>query len=1103
MIGLAFVMLNTFVRVALVCVVLASFSFSATAASVPRINEILANNHAPLLPGARTGVDWVELSNDTDEDIDLSGMSLSDRPENPLRWVIPPGSQLLRHGYMVVTFDSVTPPTTVPARYPNTGYGLKSSGDKVYLFEPAARGGAILDNVAFGLQVEDKSIGLSPLAGAWTLNVPTPGRPNTIAELGNPRLLKINEWMAKPTKGSDWFELFNPTSLPVELSGLFLSDLASKLTLSRLPALSFMGAEVKGYTLLVADKSPANGADHVAFKLNKDGGAIYLTDKDGKTKIDSIVYSAQTLGVSEGRLPDGNGRIGSFSDGPSPASANFLAMREIVFNEILSHADDPYEDAFEFFNLTAQSIDMSGFFVSDNTQDPRRYRIPDGTIIDPRGYAVVYRFQFQPHPGVPPSFGLSSAHGDSLFLFGTDAQGNLNGFRTGGSFPAAVNNVPFTRYNSSIGPQLTPEVYLTMGTPIRGTDSEELLPLLRTGKGAPNGLPLIELLVINEIHYYPPGSIVGTESVLDEYIELRSLVSNPLPLFDPAFPSNVWWIAGSVEYSFPRNKFVAPESSVLIVGFDPERDPSQLAAFRSRYALASGVQIFGPYRGVLANTNGSVQLFRPDVPQFCFDFDYGWVPPILVDHVDYSSTDPWPSAANGAGYSLQRKMLTDYGNDPVNWQAATPTPGQDSALPPVPEKAPWLSLLPFELWIPFGITTNLTVAARGAVTHVEWRFNGELIRGATTTNLSLNAVTPNTTGIYSVLVSNPYGAANATCFVRVQSSPAFLTQPKNQSAAPGGLAFFSVTAVGTPPFQYQWTHDGVPIPKGTNASLLVTPVASKHPGNYSVRLMTSAGNITSTVATLSLMAQQPPILVSQPQGAYFRSDTPLTIGSPFTLSGQVSGSEPLTYSWWQDGKAVIGATSSTLQLDTFARADIGNYSLMASNAFGSVTSTPVFLTELLLPTVTVAASATVVEEGANIVLTAQATGTRRLYYQWQLNEVDINGEQCPEHQIPSIQPSQAGEYRVVVRNAAGTTESETIVIKVRPRLSNLRPTPDGIVASFRSTPEATYSVFASSDLTHWILIDRLAPSDTEATVLLRYPAVGSSYFYKLECDFRE
>ena len=40
----------------------------------------------------------------------------------------------------------------------------------------------------------------------------------------------------------------------------------------------------------------------------------------------------------------------------------------------------PFEDAVELQNISAASIDLSGWFLSDNRNNPRRFRIPNGTL---------------------------------------------------------------------------------------------------------------------------------------------------------------------------------------------------------------------------------------------------------------------------------------------------------------------------------------------------------------------------------------------------------------------------------------------------------------------------------------------------------------------------------------------------------------------------------------------------------------------------------------------------------------------------------------------------------------------------------------------------
>jgi hypothetical protein len=60
--------------------------------------------------------------------------------------------------------------------------------------------------------------------------------------------------------------------------------------------------------------------------------------------------------------------------------------------------------------------------------------------------------------------------------------------------------------------------------------------------------------------------------------------------------------------------------------------------------------------------------------------DAGFVPQLLIERVAYSDVAPWPIAADGGGSSLQRVAPANYGNDPANWYATSPTAGQPHAV---------------------------------------------------------------------------------------------------------------------------------------------------------------------------------------------------------------------------------------------------------------------------------------------------------------------------------------------------------------------------------------------------------------------------------------
>src|SRR6185503_16081613 len=100
---------------------------------------------------------------------------------------------------------------------------------------------------------------------------------------------------------------------------------------------------------------------------------------------------------------------------------------------------------------------------SDRKNDAKKFRIPDGTVIQPGGFVVFYENQFNPVPGIYPSFALSSVNGDEVYLFTGNASGDLTGFRTSEKFGAAENGVSFGRYPTSIGFDFTALRQRTVG----------------------------------------------------------------------------------------------------------------------------------------------------------------------------------------------------------------------------------------------------------------------------------------------------------------------------------------------------------------------------------------------------------------------------------------------------------------------------------------------------------------------------------------------------------------------------------------------------------------------------------------------------------------
>jgi len=340
----------------------------------------------------------------------------------------------------------------------------------------------------------------------------------------------------------------------------------------------------------------------------------------------SIVQSALTQAPDRGS----NWRASALPGGSPGADDPIPNFPRVVINEVLSASVPPLVDEVELFNPTSESADISGWLLTDDLDQPNRFRIPDGTQIAAGAYLTFSETQL--------GFGLNS-HGEQIYLLSAGTNGALTGYSHGFAFGPAADNVSFGRYMNSIG--------------------EEQFPAqINRSFHVANSGPRVGPIVINEIHYHPDAG--G-----DEFIELLNISSTNVPLADA---EGVPWGISGAAYEFPPDVLVPPNGYVLIVPIEP-------AEFRTKFSVPTSVIIVGPYFGTLQDSGERLKLERPGV------LDTNGLPFIVVDEVRYNDKAPWPPAADGAGPSLQRRNPRAYGNDPANWLAATPTPGTENRAP--------------------------------------------------------------------------------------------------------------------------------------------------------------------------------------------------------------------------------------------------------------------------------------------------------------------------------------------------------------------------------------------------------------------------------------
>ena len=290
--------------------------------SGPLLNEVLARNKRALLDPWGNYADFVELFNPNPTAADLGSLALGQSHNDPHPWIFPAGTTIQGESYLLVWCDNTQPPSTQPGPVLNSGFALDGSSGSICLFDTT---GQPVDCVDYAFQIQDLPIGR--VDGAWRLlSAPTPGASNSApAILGSPASLRINEWMAAPLSGNDWFELYNTSILPVDLSGLFLTDNPSTTGITNTPIapLSFIAGQ--GWVTWIADGRLSGGRDHANFSLDSLGETLRLYEAN-LVLLDAIDFGIQSMGVSQGRLPDGSDSIVGFPAGPTPGASNDLSV---------------------------------------------------------------------------------------------------------------------------------------------------------------------------------------------------------------------------------------------------------------------------------------------------------------------------------------------------------------------------------------------------------------------------------------------------------------------------------------------------------------------------------------------------------------------------------------------------------------------------------------------------------------------------------------------------------------------------------------------------------------------------------------------------------
>ena len=387
----------------------------AAAQTDVRFSEVMTANVSSLNV-KDTYPDWIEITNVGGSEINLYGWAIT-RSGDPSRIYRFPGMKLAPGEYFVVYADKGEGDDHAPFR-------LSSSGETLLLLDSA---GNTADSVNVPALKDDTSYCVDA-SGAWVqTGEPTPGSANRVVRVetdgqpGEPAAteepaiavstnaadtdLVITEVMtrskctAQDAGGAayDYIEIHNITSEPISLSSWMLSDNSACPAAWTLPDAVIQPDEYKIIRCAGEERAFDGGDLYAPFGLSKDGAEAVLTRPDGTTAsyvripaLEADQAYSKLGNVWKTTMAPTPGRPNT-AGGAAQLDAETLAANTsgVRLSEIAAASNSVGSDWIELVNTTSETIDLSGWGLSDNSARPRKWQFPSGTTIAPGQYLGV------------------------------------------------------------------------------------------------------------------------------------------------------------------------------------------------------------------------------------------------------------------------------------------------------------------------------------------------------------------------------------------------------------------------------------------------------------------------------------------------------------------------------------------------------------------------------------------------------------------------------------------------------------------------------------------------------------------------------------------
>jgi hypothetical protein len=1005
--------------------------------------------------GTGTNLEYVELKNTGATPLNLRGFQFT----NGISYLFPANLPLLQPGAYIVVASSVA---GFSARYPgitnvvgNYSGSLNNGGERLTLvgpyLEPVLNFSfnnawyPMTDGNGFSLVVVNEGAPFNTWtnAASWrpsALEGGSPGATDPQPAVISP--VYINEVVANPSgMNPDQIELYNPNAFPVDVGNWYLSDDFGTPKKFRIPSPTLIPAfGYKVFTSSDFDNPP--GATN-SFGLGARGDNAYLFSGNTNGLLTGyyhgFAFGPSPLGASFGRYVTSIGEEKFVLETTPTLGTNNSAplISPIVISEIMyspqpyavgtNFVQNPDEEYVELYNPGPQPAPLYDTAHATNTwklRDAVSYTFPQNVTLPAGGYLLVVNFDPQANTNALASFKARFNITNGLPIYGPWS----------GQLDNVSDKVELVRPDEPVLPAgsaiyVAPEILMdkvayenTTPWPCGADATGNSLQRLSAGQFGNDP--------INWVADLPtPG-----KATIIKPAGLATIVAQPAPLV----------VAEGAIARF----------SVSVCGLPPffyqwKFNGNALpAATNASYQIASAqLGHAGAYSVVVSNLSGMVT-----------SLDAGLIvqqPPGIAQQPQSQTVLGYTTATLGVtptGIPPFRYQWRFEGNDLLDatnqylvltnilgGQAGDYNVTVSTAAGYLVSSNATLTInLPAKIWtqpvsIKVSATSNatFTVGANGFGTLAyQWFKDNQIIPDATNSTLVVSNVSLASDAMYSVAVSNVFGAdLSQPVRLQVMLIPYYTVKPLSQTVLLGGDGLLNASVVGSLPMRTRWEIVSRSFYNYTSyeQNLTTVPIHNAQLVDGGLWRVVTTNEAWTSGSTFNFYVA----VVVPPQNVMALE------GSNTTLRVVANGIA-LKYQWMYNGTNLVnggnisGATTANLLLSKVTASQAGTYTVAITNGTtaNNIVGTfhPVTLTVQSAPVapqiVDQPVSCTAVTNG-NATLLVRASGTDPLRFQWFFNSTNLVTSGTNTFlSITNLQGTNAGFYQVVVSNMAGVVTSD-------------------------------------------------------------------------------